>query len=696
MKADRELLRSGEINRLLEEVAAARAERRLKFDEARRVAELVSAIMDMHKTDFPPATRPIAPPPPIIDEPEVLKRHVSAAKRATSALDRGQRKAALEHARRAAADEVAGLRAHYTREQATWQEQADAWWAALLANEPTTVLSALGAAFEDNEAAAAAVGVAGDEVTLVVVVPGTSAIPTEHAVAVDAEIEYASMVPISAEDRAALYMSLVAGHTVVTVKEAFAVAPSLMAARVIAVRGGMGAGGRRTTEVVLATTLERAALANVDWAAEHEGPGALLILHDLAGELLVNAGPGGVLMPIDLAEEPQIAAVIEVVDFVDDKAQVNEDFVRQTSGTNGPVGPVGHAVDVTEFEVLHATAQQAQQFLERGAGIAEQIAAGEWDNDLTPAQARDLSDSLAETAEIVRVMRSNAGEAKADLNHGPQWRGSLPFNRKERFFTGTVFPGLVAGTGFWHIQRLLDIFDVPVSAQVGEFAQIQFLTEYGFAESVYTEEDKAKWGNASTRETPDIVIVGPNWLLAIEAKMYHSPSAASLNEQMAAQAQIVNHWREVLDLPAERVVHALLLPERLAQRERAGLTNQRVVTWEDLLEAFRNVGPRYWVSVLADALERHEELQSRTLNLQNAEAFMTGAEIVQDATSEAPTVGYVGRVGGAAGARFAADVETGGWRSQRYQVRATPVEASNRNWMPVAVFLAAVGEKSGG
>jgi hypothetical protein len=36
MKADRELLRSGEVNRLLEEVAAARAERRSKFEEARR------------------------------------------------------------------------------------------------------------------------------------------------------------------------------------------------------------------------------------------------------------------------------------------------------------------------------------------------------------------------------------------------------------------------------------------------------------------------------------------------------------------------------------------------------------------------------------------------------------------------------------------------------------------------------------
>lgn len=350
---------------------------------------------------------------------------------------------------------------------------------------------------------------------------------------------------------------------------------------------------------------------------------------------------------------------------------------------------------MTEFEALHAAAQQARQFLERGAGIAEQIGAGEWDADLTPKQARDLTDSLAETAEVVRTMRSSAGEVKANVDHAAQWLGSLPFNRKERFFTGTVFPGLVAGTGFWHIQRLLNLFGLPATPQVGEFAQIQFLTEYGFAESVFTDEDKEKWGSAFTRETPDIVIHGPDWLLAIEAKMYHAPSGASLNEQMAAQAPIIDHWRTVLELEPDRVVHALLLPDRLARRERAALTHHRVVTWEALLDAFRHIGPSYWVSVLIQALARHPELESRTLSQPNAEAIMTGAEIVDDAMSDAPTVSFVGRIGGSGGVRFAADVETGGWRNQRYQVRSTAVKETNRNWMPVSEFLSAAGAIDG-
>jgi len=73
---------------------------------------------------------------------------------------------------------------------------------------------------------------------------------------------------------------------------------------------------------------------------------------------------------------------------------------------------------------------------------------------------------------------------------------------------------------------------------------------------------------------------------------------------------------------------------------------------------------------------------------------MTGTEIVEDAMNGSSTVGFVGRVGGAAGARFAADVESGTWHTQKYQVRATAVDATNRNWMPVAAFLAAVGARA--
>lgn len=345
---------------------------------------------------------------------------------------------------------------------------------------------------------------------------------------------------------------------------------------------------------------------------------------------------------------------------------------------------------VTDYDSLHSAAGWAREVLGRVSNIADQIASGLWDDDLTPDQARDLADSLRELAEAARASRSAAGSAKVNVEPGEPWRGPLPFNRKERFFTGTVFPGLVGATGYWHLQRALDLFGVPVRAEVGGSPEIQFITEYGFAESVYTDDDKAKWGTDFTRETPDIVLAGPDWLLAIEAKMFHNPTADALNAQMSAQRPLVECWQQVLGMPTENVVHALLLPERLARRERAGLTDQVVVTWENILDAYRHVAPPYWVSVLAEALDRHEELESKfTESFQpNAENVMTGQAIVDAWRNDALTIGYVGRRNGLHGPEFTHDVAEGTWAAQRYQVRSEPIVA--KNWFTVADFLEAV------
>lgn len=348
---------------------------------------------------------------------------------------------------------------------------------------------------------------------------------------------------------------------------------------------------------------------------------------------------------------------------------------------------------MSEYDDLRQSATQAQQYLTRAADIAQQIADGEWDADLSPEQAIDLAASLLEIAETARATRSAAGSAQVHVEPPAQWRGLLPFNRKERFFTGTVFTGLVGANGFWHLQRCLDLFGVPAEAQVGESAKVQFLTEYGFAESVFTEGDKAKWDTAFTRETPDIVLVGPDWLLAIEAKMFHNPTAAALAEQMAAQRPLIDYWRSVLGIPERNVVHALLLPERLARRERhalpAGLADH-VVTWEDLLARYRYIAPPYWVSVLAEALDRHEELESRLKEnfAANAEGVMTGQAIVDAWKDDALKYGYVGRRGGLKGPEFTEDVASGRWASQKYQVRVEPITA--KNWFEVSDFLATV------
>jgi hypothetical protein len=62
----------------------------------------------------------------------------------------------------------------------------------------------------------------------------------------------------------------------------------------------------------------------------------------------------------------------------------------------------------------------------------------------------------------------------------------LPFNRKERFFTGTVLPMLVCTDGFAHFGRLTELVGlgrIDVDPHP-DSTNVQFFTEYSFVESV--------------------------------------------------------------------------------------------------------------------------------------------------------------------------------------------------------------------
>ena len=100
----------------------------------------------------------------------------------------------------------------------------------------------------------------------------------------------------------------------------------------------------------------------------------------------------------------------------------------------------------------------------------------------------------------------------------------LPFNQKERFFTGTVLPMLVCADNFAHFGRLTQLMglgQIAVDARPGS-ANVQFFTEYIFAESVIGDA-KARFPDAPTsKDTPDVMIYiacPRRALIAIEAKM---------------------------------------------------------------------------------------------------------------------------------------------------------------------------------
>jgi hypothetical protein len=264
----------------------------------------------------------------------------------------------------------------------------------------------------------------------------------------------------------------------------------------------------------------------------------------------------------------------------------------------------------------------------------------------------------------------------------------LPFNRKERFFTGTVLPQIIAVDSFAELHRLLDLCGMrgvlPASSHERS-AQVQFLTEYGFVESAWFDES-GDWEVAGRgRDTPDIVLVGPDWLLVLEAKVYAREGAAAINRQIAAQTALLSYWAEVRNLDRQRVKLVVLLPESYARE--LGELDAPVVTWEQVLDAYRDVAPAYWYAVLRDAMHRYDVLRS-TATRGRVHVRLSGAEIQH--ADNAGSLGYrwVGRQGGPTGKAFAADIRSGAWRLHRYAVATATIE--NRNWWPIGEFLAMV------
>ena len=265
----------------------------------------------------------------------------------------------------------------------------------------------------------------------------------------------------------------------------------------------------------------------------------------------------------------------------------------------------------------------------------------------------------------------------------------LPFNRKERFFTGTVLPMLVCTDGFAHFGRLTELVGlgrIDVDPHP-DSTNVQFFTEYSFVESVIGDA-KTRFSDPPTRkDTPDVMIyvAGPRRVLvAIEAKMYGRPTTVELNEQLAAQAALLRYLAGRLDVDAAHTAHVALLPAPLASELGALLVP--TLTWERLMATYADVAPPYFLGVLRVALARYAQLVSPSASWgANAEMKLTGAEIYERHLTGSLTTAWMGRKGGVEGAEITKDISSGTWRSQRYECSSKPVP--NPNWFTVSEFV---------
>jgi hypothetical protein len=114
------------------------------------------------------------------------------------------------------------------------QALADTWWSALIEGREPVVTAALLAAFEDNPAPVAVVKAEGTAAQLVLVVPPLSVLPAKKA-HVTPSGRLSSKAWTKTELNA-VYVSLIGAHLLATLREAFAVAPSLQSVRVLGSR----------------------------------------------------------------------------------------------------------------------------------------------------------------------------------------------------------------------------------------------------------------------------------------------------------------------------------------------------------------------------------------------------------------------------------------------------------------------------
>ncbi|MEU5529275.1 DUF4236 domain-containing protein [Micromonospora chersina] len=290
---------------------AAHAQR---IEEAQRLAQTFLRILELHRVDFPAASRPIAPQPAPPDRASIYKHYEQHALAGIGLFERAKRAQAKQLATQWTEAEMQRQWATRCEQQAAWQQYLDQRWQRLCSNSPEVVLETLEEAFEDNEAPSAAVGVIADEVSLVVLVPSVDQVVPER-MPTTTQSGNLSLRKLPQRDRADYYKQFVCGQVLVTVREALAVAPAIAYARVAVLRqDGNDSYGRPRVSCLLAAKFDRHALNGVQWqTADAAG-----IVNDTSTELVLNQrARTGELQPLNLATEPALAELLSAVDLAE-------------------------------------------------------------------------------------------------------------------------------------------------------------------------------------------------------------------------------------------------------------------------------------------------------------------------------------------------------------------------------------------
>ena len=258
----------------------------------------------------------------------------------------------------------------------------------------------------------------------------------------------------------------------------------------------------------------------------------------------------------------------------------------------------------------------------------------------------------------------------------------LPFNRKERFYTGTVLPALLFHKGlsnFYTFLRQIKGFPLEIN-EAATKDYFLFYTEYNLKESA-GERSVGRKIYAPTNETPDVVIeiLKPvKVFIIIEAKMFENTTTTKVSNQIKRQEKYVGEvLQNEFKLQTNQIFHIALVPKKLGISERKYF---RVINWDIFLEdQFSNLTSCYFYNYLKFSLENYDDLVSIRVGPDT-----TGLEIYK-LTKQGERF-WVGREGGADS--IDKDGKNGSWAIHEYYTNpAKPKSGRRGNWITNDEFV---------
>jgi len=279
-----------------------------KAQEAAELAAIIEQILSVHHEEFHDFTRPIAQAQavPSVEQllPSITEQHLQGI----SVFARKERKAARQAAEAQAQHQHSELARQAIQQQAAMQAEWDRFYQALTANDPDAVMGWVNSCFEDNEAPASVVDVQGNEMTVLLTAPAIDAIPERKPGTTSAG--NLSIRKMTKTDRASLHLELICGHTLLTVKEAFAMAPGITTIRVVTFGNeGKDAYGQPRLTPLLAAEFSRPRLTRVQWTST---PATGIVL-DVSDTLVMDIKRGEI-RPIPLNDHPELEELAHAIE----------------------------------------------------------------------------------------------------------------------------------------------------------------------------------------------------------------------------------------------------------------------------------------------------------------------------------------------------------------------------------------------